>query len=137
MRLYETIIPVFSRCARMPEPDGPWPRPCGQVGSERGKFLHEVDKPGSDIEEYTTNLDKLLVNEIKKITELRTRLNKFRIMLKDEEILANIFDDEIILSPEDSKKNLNEQSQDQDSLNIDDLGNEGIPNKPKFKFEKK
>jgi parvulin-like peptidyl-prolyl isomerase len=101
------------------------------------KFLHEVDKPGSDIEEYTTNLDKLLVNEIKKITELRTKLNKFRIMLKDEEILANIFDDEIILSPEDSKKNLNEQSQDQDSLNIDDLGNEGIPNKPKFKFEKK
>ena len=101
------------------------------------KFLHEVDKPGSDIEEYTTNLDKLLVNEIKKITELRTKLNKFRIMLKDEEILANIFDDEIILSPEDSKKNFNEQSQDQDSLNIDDLGNEGIPNKPKFKFEKK
>ena len=101
------------------------------------KFLHEVDKPGSDIEEYTTNLDKLLVNEIKKITELRTRLNKFRIMLKDEEILANIFDDEIILSPEDNKKNYNEQSQDQDSLNIEDLGNEGIPNKPKFKFEKK
>ena len=101
------------------------------------KFLHEVDKPGSDIEEYTTNLDKLLVNEIKKITELRTRLNKFRIMLKDEEILANIFDDEIILSPEDNKKNFNEQSQDQDSLNIEDLGNEGIPNKPKFKFEKK
>jgi kinesin family protein 2/24 len=100
------------------------------------KFLHEVDKPGSDIEEYTTNLDKLLVNEIKKITELRTRLNKFRIMLKDEEVLANIFDDEIILSPEDNKKNF-EQSQDQDSLNIEDLGNEGIPNKPKFKFEKK
>ena len=100
------------------------------------KFLHEVDKPGSDIEEYTINLDKLLVNEIKKITELRTRLNKFRIMLKDEEVLANIFDDEIILSPEDNKKNF-EQSQDQDSLNIEDLGNEGIPNKPKFKFEKK
>ena len=97
------------------------------------KYLHEVDKPGSDIEEYTSNLDKLLVNEIKKIAQLRMKLYKFRIMLKDEETLANIFDDEIILSPEDNKKSFNEP---QDSF-IDDLGNEGIPNKPKFKFEKK
>ena len=98
------------------------------------KYLHEVDKPGSDIEEYTSNLDKLLLNEIKTITQLRIKLNKFRIMLKDEETLANIFDDEIILAPEDTKKSFNEQSQ--DSF-IDDLGNEGIPNKPKYKFEKK
>ena len=98
------------------------------------KFLHEVDKPGSDIEEYTSNLDKLLINEIQKIYQLRKELNKFRIMLKDEETLANIVDDEVILSTTDDKKSFNEQSQ--ESL-IDDLGNEGIPNKPKFKFEKK
>ena len=98
------------------------------------KFLHEVDKPGSDIEEYTSNLDKLLINEIQKIYQLRRELNKFRIMLKDEETLANIVDDEVILSTTDDKKSFNEQSQ--ESL-IDDLGNEGIPNKPKFKFEKK
>ena len=98
------------------------------------KFLHEVDKPGSDIEEYTSNLDKLLINEINKITQLRKKLNKFRIMLKDEETLANIVDDEVILSTSDGRKSLNEQSQ--ESL-IDDLGNEGIPNKPKYKFEKK
>jgi hypothetical protein len=98
------------------------------------KFLHEVDKPGSDIEEYTSNLDKLLINEIKKIAQLRTKLNKFRIMLKDEETLANIVDDEVILSTSDGRKSFNEQSQ--ESL-IDDLGNEGIPNKPKYKFEKK
>ena len=59
------------------------------------KYLHEVDKPGSDIEEYTSNLDKLLLNEIKTITQLRIKLNKFRIMLKDEETLANIFDDDL------------------------------------------
>ena len=99
------------------------------------KYLHEVDKPGSDIEEYISNLDKLLLNEINKISLLRNRLNKFRIMLKDEETLANIFGDEIILTPDDNKKSFNEQSQ--DSLNVEDLGNEGIPNKPKFKFEKK
>ena len=99
------------------------------------KYLHEVDKPGSDIEEYTSNLDKLLLNEINKISLLRNRLNKFRIMLKDEKTLANIFGDEIILTPDENKKSFNEQSQ--DSLNVEDLGNEGIPNKTKFKFEKK
>ena len=98
---------------------------------EEMKFLHEVDKPGSDIEEYTNNLDKLLLNEIKEITKLRGRLNKFRIMLKDEESLANIFDDEVVLSAEDDKKGSI------DSLENEDLMNEGIPNKPKFKFEKK
>ena len=98
---------------------------------EEMKFLHEVDKPGSDIEEYTNNLDKLLLNEIKEITKLRGRLNKFRIMLKDEESLANIFDDEVVLSAEDDKKGS------EDSLENEDLLNEGIPNKPKFKFEKK
>ena len=98
---------------------------------EEMKFLHEVDKPGSDIEEYTNNLDKLLLNEIKEITKLRGRLNKFRIMLKDEESLANIFDDEVVLSAEDDKKGSI------DSLENEDLKKEGIPNKPKFKFEKK
>ena len=55
------------------------------------KFIHEVDKPGSDIEEYTNNLDKLLVQEIKTITNLRKKLIKFHIMIKDENALANLF----------------------------------------------
>ena len=38
-------------------------------------YLHEVDKPGSNIEEYTTNLDKLLTKEIETITNLKNRLN--------------------------------------------------------------
>ena len=62
-------------------------------------YLHEVDKPGSNIDEYTSNLDKLLSREIETITNLKSRLNKFRIMLKDENALANLFEDEeIILS---------------------------------------
>ena len=65
-------------------------------------YLHEVDKPGSNIDEYTTNLDKLLSKEIETITNLKSRLNKFRIMLKDESALANLFDDEeIILGADD------------------------------------
>ena len=55
------------------------------------KFIHEVDKPGSDIEEYTNNLDKLLVQEIQTITNLRKKLIKFHIMIKDENALANLF----------------------------------------------
>ena len=55
------------------------------------KFIHEVDKPGSDIEEYTNNLDKLLAQEIQTITNLRKKLVKFHIMIKDENALANLF----------------------------------------------
>jgi kinesin family protein 2/24 len=65
-------------------------------------YLHEVDKPGSNIDEYTSNLDKLLSKEIETITNLKSRLNKFRIMLKDENALANLFEDEeIILGADD------------------------------------
>ena len=55
-------------------------------------YIHQVDKPGSNIELYTSNLDKLLAKEIETITNLINRLNKFRIMLKDESALANLFE---------------------------------------------
>ena len=65
-------------------------------------YIHQVDKPGSNIELYTSNLDKLLAKEIETITNLKNRLNKFRIMLKDESALANLFEDEeIILGADD------------------------------------
>ena len=57
-------------------------------------YIHQVDKPGSNIDLYTSNLDKLLAKEIETITSLKNRLNKFRIMLKDESALANLFEDE-------------------------------------------
>ena len=66
--------------------------------------IHEVEKPGSNIEEYTSNLDKILSQEIETITKLRTKLNKFRILLKDESALADLFgDDEIILGSDDDE----------------------------------
>ena len=65
-------------------------------------YIHQVDKPGSNIDLYTSNLDKLLAKEIETITNLKNRLNKFRIMLKDESALANLFEDEeIILGADD------------------------------------
>ena len=81
-------------------------------------YLHEVDKPGSNIDKYTINLDKLLTKEIEKITNLKNRLNKFRIMLKDESALANLFDDEEIILGGD------EEVLDQKSLESFDLNKE-------------
>jgi hypothetical protein len=54
-------------------------------------IINDVDKPGSDIEIYTTNLDKLLLDKVERINSLRKRLYRFRTMLKDEEILASKF----------------------------------------------
>ena len=92
-------------------------------------FLHEVDKPGSNIEEYTNNLDKLFLKEIETITNLRKRLNKFRIMLKDESALANLFDDEEIILGND--EGFDKNSIDSFDLNKDFSEKTGF-NEPKI-----
>jgi hypothetical protein len=51
-------------------------------------LINEVDRPGSDIEHYVVNLEKQLAEKVDKINKLRGRLNKFHILLKDEEALA-------------------------------------------------
>ena len=65
-------------------------------------YITEVDKPGSDIVFYTSNVDKLLLKQIEKIQKVRERLTKFRIMLKDEEALASKFGGEELLFEDDS-----------------------------------
>ena len=54
-------------------------------------LINEVDKPGSDIENYVVNLDKVLLEKVEKISKIRQRLKKFRVMLKDEETLSANF----------------------------------------------
>ena len=99
-------------------------------------YIHEVDKPGSNIEEYTSNLDKLLYKEIQIISQLRKRLNKFRIMLKDESALANLFEDEeIILGTDEGFDKNSQKSFESFELNKD-LSEKIEINKPKFKFKK-
>ena len=48
-------------------------------------MLNEVDKPGSDVEEYAKSLDKVLLSKIKIITDLRSQLVRFYGHLKTEE----------------------------------------------------
>ena len=68
-------------------------------------YITEVDKPGSDIIFYTSNVDKLLLSQIEKIQKVRERLSKFRVMLKDEEALASKFGGDDFLF--DSPNNIN------------------------------
>lgn len=54
-------------------------------------LISDVDKPGSEIENYVSSLDKLLAEKVDKINNLRSRLQKFNILLKDEEALSSKF----------------------------------------------
>ena len=94
-------------------------------------FIHEVDKPGSDISKYTSNLDNLLYKEILNISKLRARLNKFRIMLKDESALANLFDDEEIILGEDDEFDKNSQKSIESFDLNKELNEKSDINKPK------
>ena len=42
-----------------------------KVTKEEMSLLNEVDKPGSDVQEYVSNLDKVLVSKIDMIEKLR------------------------------------------------------------------
>ncbi len=54
-------------------------------------LINEVDKPGSEIENYVSSLDKVLAEKVDKINSLRSRLQKFNILLKDEGALSSKF----------------------------------------------
>eukprot|EP01017_Pseudomicrothorax_dubius_P047285 TRINITY_DN846_c0_g5_i3.p1 TRINITY_DN846_c0_g5~~TRINITY_DN846_c0_g5_i3.p1 ORF type:complete len:688 (+),score=192.66 TRINITY_DN846_c0_g5_i3:94-2157(+) len=54
-------------------------------------LLHEVDKPGSDVDEYVENLDAILLHKLELIQGVRNRLQGFRSHLKEEEELSKKF----------------------------------------------
>lgn len=54
-------------------------------------LLHEVDKPGSDVDEYVDSLDAILAHKMEIISLLRGRLTNFRDHLREEEILSKKF----------------------------------------------
>lgn len=54
-------------------------------------LLHEVDKPGSDVDEYVTSLDAILAHKIELMSHLRGRLKDFKDHLKEEEMLSKKF----------------------------------------------
>lgn len=56
-------------------------------------LLNEVDKPGSDVEQYVKKLDDVLMNKIKLIVNLRQNLLKFYSHLKSEEQMSKLYQD--------------------------------------------
>ena len=54
-------------------------------------LLHEVDKPGSDVDEYVESLDALLAHKMELIANLRNRVVSFKNHLKEEELLSKKF----------------------------------------------
>ena len=54
-------------------------------------LLNEVDKPGSDVDEYVDSIDAILCHKIEIINVVRERLINFREHLREEEILSKKF----------------------------------------------
>lgn len=84
-------------------------------------LINEVDRPGSIIEDYTNNLDKLLASIIDKTTNLRTKVKKFNNLLKDEEELSSRFAEYEDLNENYvlNKNNIFDNKIDDDILSID------------------
>jgi kinesin family protein 2/24 len=54
-------------------------------------ILNEVDKPGSDVDEYVSNLDKLLLAKIDMIHRIRQQLIDFHVHIKTEESMSKLY----------------------------------------------
>jgi kinesin family protein 2/24 len=58
------------------------------------QLLNEVDKPGSDVEQYVASLDQLLKQKIAMITEMRKQLITFHTHLKTEEAMSKLYQEQ-------------------------------------------
>ena len=58
---------------------------------EEMKILNEVDKPGSDVDTYVEQLDKMLLDKIHVIVDMRNQLLDFRKHLKTEECMSKLY----------------------------------------------
>jgi kinesin family member 2/24 len=54
-------------------------------------LLNDVDKPGSDVENYVYTLDKLLMDKIDRIHLMRQQLVEFHKNLKTEESMSKLY----------------------------------------------
>ena len=61
------------------------------VEKQEMQLIAEVDKSGSDVEEYVQNLDKLLMDKMQKIMDLRKNLISFNCHLQMEKNLQQIY----------------------------------------------
>lgn len=62
-----------------------------KIVEEEMKLVKQVDQPGSDVEDYVKKLDKILVQKIDMMTDLRKQVLDFYKNLKTEEQIAKLF----------------------------------------------
>jgi kinesin family protein 2/24 len=58
---------------------------------EEMELLHDVDRPGSDVDAYVKALDKLLAAKVESICDIRHKLSVFTNHLLEEERLSRQF----------------------------------------------
>eukprot|EP01016_Furgasonia_blochmanni_P035486 TRINITY_DN3936_c0_g1_i2.p2 TRINITY_DN3936_c0_g1~~TRINITY_DN3936_c0_g1_i2.p2 ORF type:complete len:104 (+),score=24.55 TRINITY_DN3936_c0_g1_i2:242-553(+) len=85
-------------------------------------LMNEVDKPGSDVDEYVESLDALLTHKMEIISVLKNRLANFRGNLREEEMLSKKFyDQRNELDVFDLNNNTNNPNINNDLQLLDDL----------------
>ena len=82
-------------------------------------LLNDVDKPGSDVESYVNDLDKLLVQKIEMITEMRKQLITFHGHLKTEEVMSKLYQQ--VQNLEDLEQEVNNNEYGDEDMLINDM----------------
>ena len=54
--------------------------------------MKEIEKPGSDIQSYVNQLDKIMEEKELRIKDIRTNIAKMKEMLKKEQVLSKYVD---------------------------------------------
>ena len=57
-------------------------------------ILRDVDKPGSDVEQYVANLDQIILKKMDKLSSLRSQLLEFYTNIKTEQMLNKMIQQE-------------------------------------------
>lgn len=61
------------------------------IVKDQEKLRHEVNMPGSDVEEYIISLDKLISQDLNEITALKSQISRFHTHIKQEQQLSQKF----------------------------------------------
>lgn len=61
------------------------------VVKDQEKLRHDVNLPGSDVEEYIVSLDKLLTQKQNEISSLKQMIGTFHRHIKEEQTLSQKF----------------------------------------------
>jgi kinesin family protein 2/24 len=62
-----------------------------QIVEKEMALLKEVDKPGSEVEQYVEKLDDILLMKIQKMEEMRKKVLDFYKCIKTEQLMNQLY----------------------------------------------